>query len=181
MKARQISIIAVIIVLAITAICSMSNAAEIIASQNLGQSAYTASSSYSAGFAPYLAFDGNTGTMWNAGRDGGWIEVNLGRVCDLTRISLLCYPPSGTIENYVWYSNSPIGNGYADGLACVLSGTGATYESSLIGIQSQYVQVQTTLPAGWTGFENWVLRTNGGSRPRRCGDHILDRAVLRPR
>lgn len=153
MRAKQLLKIAAVIALVILAISAVANADDFLVSENLGQSAYRASASYPGGFAPYLAFDGNADTMWNSGGDGGWIEVNLGRVCDLSKISLVCYPPTGELQNCVWYSMAPIGDGTADGLAAFFDDSVTEYSAEITpGTLAQYVQVQTTMPAGWT---NW--------------------------
>ena len=86
-----------------------------IVSQNLGGSAYSASSVYSD-CTPDKAFDGIWDNMWNAGISGypnrnAWIEVDLGQLRDVTRILLKVeqLPADLHTEHYILSSRSRIG------------------------------------------------------------------------
>ena len=145
----------------------------VIVGQNLGASAYSASSSYCAQWAPPKAFDGDytyvpwhTGdpdptpgkTQWNAGQSNGWIEVNLGQVYDISGMVLLRHPMAPTAANQdIWISSTgPIGGARAGAtkIWSVDQSTATDFTLTFApGTMAQYVQVQTSYDAGWT---NWM-------------------------
>ena len=161
MKAKQFLVITAGIALAMISAVSGANAADVLVSQNLDQSAYSASAYYSTDetYAPFAAFDGDTNTMWNAGTFAGWIEVDLGAVYDLTHLSLTGFDnPASWTNNQVWVSTAPIQGpaGKQDGtavLATTLYGKTATFDYQFAqGTQARYVQIFTAESTGWA---NW--------------------------
>jgi hypothetical protein len=134
-------------------------AADMLVSQGLGSSAYTASSTYLSN-TPDLAFDGNFSNMWNAGDyPVGWIEVNLGQLTYLTRVLLTVeQTPAITITtNEVWLSASSI---LTDTSGATLSHTfsGPTYDGQLLSVDfstpilAQYIQIRTTSSLSWVAW-----------------------------
>jgi F5/8 type C domain len=101
--------------LAALAACSLSPVqllAGILVSQDLGVSAYSASTYWQATTAPQYAFDGNVNDDWNAGTfPTQWVEVDLQQRYDLTSFSLFVDQlPDGNTTHEVWVSNSVIQN-----------------------------------------------------------------------
>ncbi len=150
MGTRQAAAVMVAIALAVMMTASAVGASDILVSHNLGQAAYSASSSYDSGYLPHLAFDGLTTSGWNAGDFYGWIEVDLGRVFELSKISLSCFS-SGQQTHEIRYSLAAIGSSGSYTLATV-SGQTSFLHTFSPGTKAQYIQVRTTSSPDWT---NW--------------------------
>ena len=78
-------------------------------SENLGASAYSASSAYLTSV-PTNAFDGSTASVWTSGNAMQWIEVDLGEMCDISEFVLTPFYEIDLVhsEVYVYVSDSPI-------------------------------------------------------------------------
>ena len=163
----------IMLVFAIALSAVFANASDYLVSQNLGSSAYSASSTFSDHY-PYKAFDGDLTTEWtNIGSVSAgsniWIEANLGRVYDLSSISLTVrqgHSDRETTHN-VYASTSPIG---ADGSFDYLTGfTGYTSEGDVLsstfgdGTLAQYVQVNTTEDSDWVEWYEIQIYAHPGT------------------
>ena len=126
-------------------------AVPILVSQGLDAAAYTSSSDLTASFTAVKAFDGDlNNTKWVAnGTPVQWIEVDLGKPCDLGYIELTAEGTRDSVNHEIWVSLNPIGS----------DTTGAKLISTVIGVQTsgvarsamlaeyrdrRYVQVRTT-------------------------------------
>lgn len=133
--------------------------ADVIVSQGLGSSAYTASS-YTQDHKPDRAFDGNFMTDWNAS-DGPvqWIEVNLGHLLDITEILLTVVqqPTTGYTIHQIWTSSSVIGDN-TSGATLSHIFEGETFQGQLLSYDfltsssAQYVQIRTTVSPSWVAW-----------------------------
>lgn len=149
---RIIASIAVFVFLAVS--CAV--ASDYLVSNGLSQSSYSASATYGASF-PYRAFDDNLTTTWTCASNTGWIEVNLGKVFDLSRVVLVVnQDPAGVTVHDVYYSQSPIGAFGAASLAQEFSGATGNYNvlngAFPAGTLAQYVQIRTTLTPSWVSW-----------------------------
>ena len=106
-------------------------AVPILVSQGLDAAAYTSSSDLTASFTAVKAFDGDlNNTKWVAnGTPVQWIEVDLGKPCDLGYIELTAEGTRDSVNHEIWVSSSPIGN----------DTTGATLINTVTGSQTPYV------------------------------------------
>ena len=132
-------------------VAGMSEAYTIV-SQNLGYSAYSASSVYSD-CTPDKAFDGNWDNVWNAGipaypNRNAWIEVDLGQLRDVTRIVLKVeqLPTYLHTEHYILSSFSRIGT-TTNSADIVATFHGETSHGQLLeavfedAVRTQFIQV----------------------------------------
>ena len=142
-----------------------------IVSQNLGESAYSASSVYS-NCTPDKAFDGIWDNVWNAGIPGypnrnAWIEVNLGQLRDVTRIVLKVeqVPIDLHTEHYILSSLSRIGT-TTTGADIVATFHGETSHGQLLeavfkdAVTAQFIQVlsYSTAPS-WVAWNEIQIMT----------------------
>ncbi len=120
----------------------------------------TSSSNESAGLAPNLAVDGNTGTRWSSAfSDPQWIQVDLGSTASICRVRLLWEAAYGTSyqiqvsDNAASWStiySTTTGNGGTDDLTA-LSGSG------------RYVRMYGTARATGYGYSLWEFEVYSGS------------------
>ena len=169
MKIKKLLIITAGLALAMTSAITTANA-DILVSHGLNPSSYTAWGSYPGNFGPANAFDGDpnyvyvpgaadptTGrTQWNSGVPGGWIEVNLGQVYDISRIYLLGHPlfPANAKQE-VWFSFTPMGETRQGGtMAAQVTTTAYEHNFNFApGSMAQYVQIKSDhYDAIWTGW-----------------------------
>ena len=140
-----------------------------IVSQNLGNSAYSASSVYN-NCTPDKAFDGNWDNAWNAGsyayrNRNAWIEVDLGLLRDVTRIILeIEQLPPGETRHYILSSLSQIGNTMTGAtLAKTIEGT--TFDGQLLYVDfatpvtAQYFQVRSDSSPSWIAWNEIQIMT----------------------
>jgi hypothetical protein len=115
MKIKLFTLI-VVILCAVSPIQVNSSAlGDVLVSQNLPVSQYTASGIAGSDWEyapPLYAFDGNTGTSWNSANYATqWIEVDLGMTQNITRIVLTVDQlPDGNTVHKVLVSDAPIQN-----------------------------------------------------------------------
>lgn len=156
MRTRRLSIIAAAIAFALMVTATASNAADILVSQNLGSSAYSASVSYNSNYAPAKAFDGlpdGDSSQWNAGGAAPqWIEANLGRTYSISKMVLSNFGAVADAHQ-IRYSLSTIGAGGASTLQTTLTGSATGYTYTFPSpVSARCVQVKTTVGSGWI---NW--------------------------
>jgi hypothetical protein len=172
MRNRQMaSLVSVIALVAALATASVSRASVVI-SQNLGDSAYTASSSWDIWHTPSMAFDGNFGNCWNAGTyPGSWIEVDLGSVHPLTWFVLgVEQLPDAPTKHEIWVSDSPIG-GNTSGATLSNSIEQYTFEGEVLDVSptspvsGRYVQIRTVMSPSWVAWNEVQVYTGGVPAP----------------
>lgn len=136
-----------------------------LVSQGLNDEAYTADNARS-GYSASAAFDGNFETSWNAAHSAsgpigrtGWIEVNLGRITDITRILLNVEqaPSPLNTRHEIWLSNSSIQEDTAEALlAHAFSGSTSNSDTLIYDLsapaQAQYIQIRTTESLSWVAW-----------------------------
>ena len=135
--------------------CDSNAVVEALISRNLPPASYAASQRVSS---PDRAFDGDVNTDWNAGTWDAWIEVDLGRSHDLSRIALLLnIGPDGVATYDLWISSSPI-LGSRAGATLVASFPGFHYQREPIeyrfpsGTSARFLQVHTHDSASWAAW-----------------------------
>jgi len=127
---------------------------DVLVSQNLGDSAYSASNVYAPHNRPSLAFDGIIDTAWNSGRfPSQWIEVDLGTIHKLNRFILTVNQvPDGNTVHQIFVSENR--------QEYILVQTFSEYtvhkqqlEAILDNpINARYVQVSTSQSPSWVGW-----------------------------
>jgi hypothetical protein len=134
--------------------------ADVLVSQNLGASAYSASGTLGPGFEPELAFDGVVGESgWNAGDfPVQWLEVDLQQPYYLTSLRLdVDQNPDGDTSHQVWISDSAI-HGDLSGATLIHTFSGFTaYQDVLTHAPpapeaAQFVQIRTIDSPSWVGW-----------------------------
>lgn len=132
--------------------------AELLLSQNLGASAYSASGSY-GGDIPENAFNGNDYDLWNSGgHPTQWIEVDLQQAYHIGRLRLVVdqSPPGSTVHE-IWLSNAPIQNDLT-GATLAYTISESTYATEILqpslspSIFARYVQIRTTTSPSWVAW-----------------------------
>jgi hypothetical protein len=119
------------------------------------------------GNTPDKAFDGDRGTVWNAGNPPGeagqWIEADLGAVRQLGGLLLVtCQLPDGPTTHEIWVSTEPIG---ADRTKAKLVHTfkGQTQNGDVLRFDfpkrrsGRYVQIRTTESPSWVAWSEIEL------------------------
>jgi len=134
--------------------------ADILVSQGLETSAYSASHSWSS-YTPNFAFDGDYNTLWNSGSyPTEWVEVDLGQSTSITEILLTVSqsPSPAETTHEIWTSSSSIG-GDTSGATLSYTFTGSTSDEDLLSavfatsLSAQHVQIRTTRSPSWVGWD----------------------------
>jgi len=134
--------------------------ADILVSQGLGNSAYTASHSW-GGYTPNFAFDGDYNTLWSSGTyPTEWVEVDLGQSTSITEILLTVAqsPSPAETTHEIWTSSSSIGWN-TSGATRSYTFTGLTSNEDLLSavfatsLSAQYVQIKTIGSPSWVGWD----------------------------
>lgn len=140
-----------------TALFALSVNATLV-SENLGAAAYSASGQY-AGHAPAQAFDGDAGTVWNAGSfPMDWIEVDLGLSHEIETFNLTVHQsPAGNTVHEIWVSSSSMLTDISSAiLAHTFSGFTANNDilttTLVTPLTAQYVQIRTTSSPSWVAW-----------------------------
>jgi hypothetical protein len=152
--------------LLVTGLCMICSAApcaaEVLVSQNLGASAYTAShwADWAPEAAPEFSFDGIIDHGWNAGGwPLQWLEVDLQQPQALTSLRLYVeQSPDANTTHEVWVSDLAIQN---DLSAATLIHTFAGFTAHLdvltytlpSTVSAQFVQVRTTESPSWVAWQ----------------------------
>ena len=131
---------------------------DMLLSQNLGEAAYRASSSWPTS-PPKQAFDGDFTTQWNSGGHApDWLEVDLGDFYQLSRFILgIEQTPSGSTKHEIWVSDSPIGDDTSGALLCCTiqqyTVDGEVLEiPAPFPIAGRYVQIRTLSSPSWVAW-----------------------------
>ena len=134
--------------------------ADILVSQGLETSAYSASHSWSS-YTPNFAFDGDYNTLWNSGSyPTEWVEVDLGQSTSITEILLTVSqsPSPRDTTHEIWTSSSSIGWD-TSGATRSYTFTGLTSDRDLLSavfatsLSAQHVQIRTTRSPSWVGWD----------------------------
>ena len=140
--------------------------AGVLVSQDLGVSAYSASTYWQPSTAPQYAFDGTVNDYWNSGTfPTQWLEVDLQQRYDLTSVSLFVTQlPDGNTTHQVWVSNSAIQNDLSGAtLIHTFSGfttnfSTLTYELPSPSRPSSFKSARQSRHPGWDGLKFRSLR-----------------------
>jgi len=134
--------------------------ADILVSQGLGTSAYSASQSWGS-YTPNFAFDGDYNTLWESGSyPTEWVEVDLGQSTSITEILLTVSqsPSPAETTHEIWTSSSSIGWNTSGATRSYMF-TGSTSNEDLLSavfatsLSAQYVQIKTTRSPSWVGWD----------------------------
>ena len=119
---------------------------------------------------PPLAFDGNVGTYWSAGKEPTqWLEADLGKEYELTTILLfLSQTALDVSKNEIYISTNPIGNNL-NGAQLVRTIHGRTKDADIIAIgmpnnqprRARYVQFRCVQGRGWVAYREIMIGTGG--------------------
>ena len=142
--------------------CVSPCAADVLVSQNLGTSAYTAShwAEWSPGAEPERTFDGSLNFAWNAGGyPMQWLEVDLQQPYNLTSFKLDAnQSPAGHTVHEVWLANSAIRNDLS-GASLIHTFSDFTTGDEILRfalpspVSAQFVQIRTTETPSWVSWD----------------------------
>jgi hypothetical protein len=134
---------------------------------------------------PDRAFDGNRGTMWNAGDYAPqWIEADLGAPTRLASLRLgITQLPAGPTTHEVWVSDEPIGADRSRArLVHIFSGRTDDNQRLRLdfpnGSFARYVQVHTTQSPSWVAWAEVEVRVDRPDGRYVCATGTVGQSLL---
>lgn len=135
--------------------CVVNSVSDATGIASLKPLAVSASGSWRDSQRPEMACDGDPQTSWSSGDWKGWIEFDLGAVCELDEIrATLQFSPSGSAAHEFYVSTTPMGNALDEArLLEVVSGERSNRDQLTVecpgGTKARFVQIRCPWSPSW--------------------------------